>query len=60
MHNEFAAGVERNRDWFVAQCPDMPEANGQARTPDEAKRDLAAATELVLEDRREEALLRIN
>jgi predicted RNase H-like HicB family nuclease len=34
----------------------VPEANGQGRTPDEAKSDLAAAIQLVLEDRREDAL----
>jgi predicted RNase H-like HicB family nuclease len=56
MHNEFTALIERDGDWFIAQCPEVPEANGQGRTPEEAKNDLAAAIELVLEDRREEAL----
>jgi predicted RNase H-like HicB family nuclease len=56
MHNEFTAIIERDGDWFVAQCPEVPEANGQGRTPDEAKSDLAAAIQLVLEDRREDAL----
>jgi hypothetical protein len=27
-------------EWFMAQCPDVPEANGQGRTPEEAKKDL--------------------
>jgi predicted RNase H-like HicB family nuclease len=56
MRNEFTAIIERDGDWFVAQCPEVPEANGQGRTPEEAKNDLAAAIELVLEDRREDAL----
>ena len=56
MHNEFTAIIERDGDWFIAQCPEVPEANGQGRTPDEAKSDLAAAIQLVLEDRREDAL----
>jgi len=56
MHNEFTAIIERDGDWFMAQCPEVPEANGQGRTPDEAKLDLAAAIRLVLEDRREDAL----
>jgi len=34
----------------------VPEANGQGHTPNEAKRDLVAAIELVLEDRREDGL----
>jgi predicted RNase H-like HicB family nuclease len=56
MRNEFTAIIERDGDWFVAQCPEVPEANGQGRTPEEAKNDLAAAIELVLKDRREDAL----
>src|SRR6266508_2704011 len=56
MHNEFTAIIERDGEWFIAQCPEVPEANGQGRTPDEAKSDLAAAIQLVLEDRREDAL----
>ncbi len=35
--------------------PDVLAANGQGRTPDEARDDLIAAIELVLEDLREEA-----
>jgi predicted RNase H-like HicB family nuclease len=56
MRNEFTAIIERDGDWFIAQCPEVPEANGQGRTPEEAKNDLVAAIELVLEDRREDAL----
>ena len=62
MRNEFTAIIERNGDWFIAQCPEVPEANGQGHTPNEAKRDLVAAIELVLgcrlvlEDRREDGL----
>ena len=56
MHNEFTAIIERDGEWFIAQCPEVSEANGQGRTPDEAKSDLAAAIRLVLEDRREDAL----
>ena len=56
MHNEFTALIEADGDWFVAYCPEVPEANGQGRTPDEAKQDLASAIALVLEDRREDAL----
>ena len=56
MRNEFTAIIERDGDWFVAQCPEVPEANGQGRTAEEAKQDLAAAIELVLQDRREDAL----
>ena len=56
MHNEFTAIIERHGDWFIAHCPEVPEANGQGHTAEEAKSDLAAAIELVLVDRREDAL----
>ncbi len=53
MKNEFTAYVEKGEDWWIAQCPEIPEANGQGRTPEEALDDLRAAIELVLEYRRE-------
>ena len=56
MHNEFTAIIERDGDWFVAYCPEIPGANGQGRTKDEAKKSLAEAIELILEDRREDGI----
>ncbi len=56
MHNEFTALIEPDGEWFAAYCLEVPEANGQGRTVEEAKQDLAAAIALVLEDRRADAL----
>ena len=56
MRNEFTAIIEKDEDWFIAYCPEIPGANGQGRTKDEAKVNLAEAIELILEDRREEGL----
>lgn len=56
MRNEFTAIVERDGDWFIAYCPEIPGANGQGRTREECISDLAEAIELILEDRREDAL----
>lgn len=56
MHNEFTAIIEKDEDWFVAYCPEIPGANGQGRTKDEARNSLAGAIALILEDRREDAL----
>jgi predicted RNase H-like HicB family nuclease len=56
MKNEFTAIIERDGDWFIAFCPEIPGANGQGRTKDEARESLAAAIELILQDRREDAL----
>ncbi|MCI0487380.1 MAG: type II toxin-antitoxin system HicB family antitoxin [Blastocatellia bacterium] len=56
MHNEFTAIIERDDDWFIAYCPEIPGANGQGRTIEECRNSLAEAIALILEDRREDAL----
>ena len=56
MHNEFTAIFERDGDWFIAYCPEIPGANGQGRTKEEARASLADAIALILEDRRSDAL----
>ena len=56
MHNEFTAVFERDGEWYVAYCPEIPGANGQGRSKDEARLNLAEAIGLILEDRREEGL----
>ena len=56
MHNEFTAVIERDGKWFVAYCPEVPGANGQGRTKQQAKKSLAEAIALILEDRRTDGL----
>jgi len=56
MHNEFTAVVERDGEWFIAYCPEIPGANGQGKTKDECLQSLADAISLILEDRRTEGL----
>lgn len=56
MHNEFTAILERDGEWYVAYCPEVPGANGQGRTKEAARASLAAAIALILDDRREDAL----
>ena len=57
MHGEFTAVIERAEEGgYWAICPEVPGANGQGETVEEAKQDLAAAIRLILEDRREDAL----
>lgn len=56
MHNQFTAIVERDGEWFVAYCPEIPGANGQGKTKDECLQNLSQAIDLILEDRREDAL----
>ncbi len=56
MHNEFTAVVEREGKWFVAYCPEIPGANGQGKTKAECLKNLSEAIDLILEDRRDDAL----
>ncbi len=56
MHNEFTAIFEQDGEWFIAYCPEIPGANGQGKTREEARQSLADAIALILEDRREDAL----
>ncbi len=56
MRNEFTAVYERDDDWFIAYCPEVPGANGQGRTKDDARTNLADAIVLILEDRRDDGL----
>ncbi len=56
MRNEFTALIEQENDWYIACCPEIPGANGQGRTPAEARASVAEAIALILEDRREDAL----
>ena len=56
MRNEFTAIIEHDGDWFIAYSPEIPGANGQGRTKEEARQSLADAIALILEDRREDGL----
>jgi predicted RNase H-like HicB family nuclease len=56
VKHEFTAIIERDGDWYIAYCPEIPGANGQGNTKDEARANLAEAISLILEDRREDGL----
>ncbi len=56
MENKFTAIIEKDGEWFIAYCPEIPGANGQGKTVEKAKESLAAAISLILEDRRQDAL----
>ena len=45
--------VERDGDWFIARCQEIPGANGQGRTKDECLANLGHAIALILEDHRD-------
>jgi predicted RNase H-like HicB family nuclease len=54
--NEFIAIIEQDGQWFITYCPEIPGANGQGKTKEEARQSLADAIKLILEDRREDGL----
>lgn len=56
MRNEFTAVIERDGEWYIAYCPEIPGANGQGKTVEECRESLSEAITLILEVRREEGL----
>ena len=56
MHNEFTAVIEKDEDWYIAYCLEIPGANGQGKTQDESLKSLSEAISLILKDRREDGL----
>ena len=56
MTNEFTGVYEKDGDWYIGYCPEVPGANGQGKTLDECRESLADAIKLILEDRRETGL----
>jgi predicted RNase H-like HicB family nuclease len=56
MANQFTAVIERDGEWFVAYSPEIPGANGQGKSKQEALDSLSAAIALVLQDRRDDGL----
>ena len=56
MRNEFTAIIEKDEDWFIAYCAELPGANGQGKTKEQCLKSLSEAIELILEDRRQDSL----
>jgi predicted RNase H-like HicB family nuclease len=49
--------IKRDGDWYIAYCPEIPGLTVRAVRRDEARQNLAERIELILEDRREDALV---
>jgi predicted RNase H-like HicB family nuclease len=56
MRNKFTAVIEKDGNWFIAYCSEIPGANGQGKTKEESFRSLSKAIEIILQDRREDGL----
>jgi predicted RNase H-like HicB family nuclease len=59
MDLKLTAEIHREGEWYVGFCVEVPEANGQGRTPEECVQSLKEAILLLMEDRREEALRKL-
>ena len=53
---EFTTIIEQDGKWYIAHCPEVPRANGQGKTRDEARENLIESIALILESRREDEL----
>ncbi len=51
MSLEFNAVFERDGDWYIGYCLEIPGANGQGKTLEECRDSLREAINLILEDR---------
>lgn len=56
MKNIFTAIIERDGDWQIAYCPEIPGANGQGLTLEECKNSHSEAISLILDDRLKDAI----
>jgi predicted RNase H-like HicB family nuclease len=56
MYNEFTAIIEKDEEWFISYCPEIPGANGQGKTKEECIENLSEAIKLILEDRRQNVI----
>ena len=56
MSSTFTAIIEEGEKYFISYCPEIPGANGQGETKEEALESLKEAIKLILEDRLEESL----
>ena len=56
VRNEFTVIIERDEDWYVAHCLEIPGAHGQGKSRDDVLENLAEAILLHLEMRRENTL----
>jgi predicted RNase H-like HicB family nuclease len=60
MNLKLTAEIHRDGEWFVGFCPEVPEANGQGRTPEDCVQSLKEAVLLLMEDRREDAARKLS
>jgi len=56
MRHEFTGVFERDGEFYIGYCPEVPGANGQGASLDECRESLREAVRLILEDRKADGL----
>ena len=56
MPHDFHIILEKDEDWFIGYCPEVPGTNGQGRTEEECRQSVLEAVELILQYRLEQAM----
>ena len=59
MNSNLTVIIQKERNWFVSFCPEVPGANGQGITKEESLESLKEAIKLIFADRREGALKKL-
>jgi len=60
MLNQFHAIYEKDGEWMVGYCPEIPGANGMGKTKEECRENLIDAVRLILQDRYEDSIRSIS
>jgi predicted RNase H-like HicB family nuclease len=56
MKGQFIGIFEKEDQYYVGYCPEIPGANGLGESLDECRRSLQEAIKLILQDRLDDAL----
>ena len=56
MLAHFTGIFEKDGQFYIGYCPEVPGANGQGETIEECRESLKEAIKLILQDRLEDAL----
>lgn len=60
MADEYTIAVEKDGDYYVGYCLEVPGANGQGSTEEECRQNLTEAIKLILEDQQEDDRRKMN
>lgn len=59
MDVKLTAEIHREGEWYVGSCQEVPEANGQGRTPEECVANLKSAIVLLMADQDHDAAAKL-